>query len=136
MKISALLVQFPVTLSVKDNLAAITNALKQAIPGDLVICPEGCLSGYERDTAFLDVINQQAVADALQKLEKQVMEASVHLWLGACVSRDGTSYAMRSTRLFPRDIEVTRIFPLTSRRINNSLKSLKPKSSYSSVRAS
>lgn len=94
MKISALLVQFPVTLSVKDNLAAITHGLKQAIPGDLVVCPEGCLSGYERDVAFLGAIDQPAVADALQKLEEQVMEAAVHLWLGACVCRDGNWYNM------------------------------------------
>lgn len=47
MVIEALVGQFPVTLSVEENLALIREILAHALPEDLVVLPEGALSGYE-----------------------------------------------------------------------------------------
>lgn len=88
-EISALLVQFPVSLSVADNFKAIQQALDHAHPGELVLCPEGCVSGYSRDLSFLHKIDHKAVEDSLSELELQACKRGVHLWVGAIVHEDG-----------------------------------------------
>lgn len=89
-EISALLVQFPVTLSIADNLRAIEQALEYAHPGELVLCPEGCVSGYSRNLTFLRRIDQQAVEDSLSMLELQAHRRGIHLWVGAVVNEEGS----------------------------------------------
>ncbi|MEV0842202.1 carbon-nitrogen hydrolase family protein [Actinocatenispora sera] len=51
MQISAMVAQFPIGWDVEANLAAITAALAQARPGDLVVLPEAAVSGYGPDLA-------------------------------------------------------------------------------------
>ena len=75
-EISVLLVQFPVSLSIPDNLKAIESALVHAKPGELVLCPEGCVSGYSLDLAFLHKIDRKAVEDSLSELELLLMTQS------------------------------------------------------------
>jgi predicted amidohydrolase len=53
MKITVLLAQFPVTLSIPENLAAIQQVIEAAHPGDWLIFPEGAVSGYSSDITFL-----------------------------------------------------------------------------------
>lgn len=88
-EISVLLVQFPVSLSISENLKAIAQALTHAHPGDLVLCPEGCVSGYSRDLSFLHKIDRTAVEDSLSELELQANRRSIHLWVGAVVNEQG-----------------------------------------------
>jgi predicted amidohydrolase len=92
MKIFTMLVQYPVSFVVKENLAAICNALDTARPGDLVVCPEGGVSGYSRDVSFLAKIEQEEVESALQMLSGQAMQRGINLWVGACVQRDACWY--------------------------------------------
>jgi len=47
MILDALVGQFPVAMSVEENLALIREVLAHALPEDLVVLPEGALSGYE-----------------------------------------------------------------------------------------
>ena len=88
-ELSALLIQFPVSLSISENLKAIEGALEHAYPGELVLCPEGCVSGYSRDLTFLRKIDQRAVEDSLSILELQAHRRKIHLWVGAVVNVDG-----------------------------------------------
>jgi predicted amidohydrolase len=87
--ISALLVQFPVSLSVSENVKAIEQALNHAHPGELVLCPEGCVSGYSRDLTFLHKIDRKVVEDSLSELEIQARRRGIHLWVGAVVNEEG-----------------------------------------------
>ena len=88
-EVSVLLVQFPVSLSIPDNLKAIELALAHAHPGELVLCPEGCVSGYSVDLSFLHKIDRKAVEDSLSELELQACRRGIHLWVGAVVNEDG-----------------------------------------------
>ena len=85
-EISILLIQFPVSLSVAENVKAIEAALAYAHPGELVLCPEGCVSGYSHDLTFLRQIDRKAVEDSLSELELQARRRGIHLWVGAVVN--------------------------------------------------
>ena len=92
MTISALLAQFPISFSIQDNLVAILEILKQCSPGDLVVLPEGCISGYSRDLSFLDRINPQELQDGLDLIQREAEQHEVNLWAGACVFENGNWY--------------------------------------------
>lgn len=88
-EISALLIQYPVSLSIPENLKAIEGALQYAHPGELVLCPEGGISGYSRDLTFLHKIDQRSLEDSLSVLELAAHRRGVHLWVGAVVNEEG-----------------------------------------------
>lgn len=87
--ISALLVQFPVSLSVSENVKAIELAVNHAHPGELVLCPEGCVSGYSRDLTYLHKIDLKAVENSLSELELLAQRRGIHLWVGSMVNEEG-----------------------------------------------
>lgn len=88
-KVFAALVQFPITRSIPQNLAWIDAALERTQPGDLALFPEGAVSGYEPDAAFLDQIDLAALEAALDHLAAAAQRRQVMLWAGACVRRAG-----------------------------------------------
>lgn len=90
--VSTLVAQFPVTLDIQHNLDVILSIISQAEPDTLVILPEGALSGYTEDAEFLDEINQQFLAIALQKLQKTVIQSNIHLIFGSCLLENGKWY--------------------------------------------
>lgn len=89
MKISAVVAQFPITFSVQTNLEAIQSVLAQTQAGDLVIFPEGCVSGYSDDTRFLQQLDPAEVADGLRQLQQAAQQRALALWVGACTRTDG-----------------------------------------------
>lgn len=89
MIVHAIIAQFPVTPSIKSNLEFIVSVLKQTNPGDLVIFPEGSVSGYATEPSFLKQINQQELITGLKYLQKVTQERQVNTWVGACVVANG-----------------------------------------------
>ncbi len=83
--VSIVVAQFPITLDVKHNLGAITSALAHADPGDLVIFPEGALSGYAQDPAFLHDIDVALLTESMHALRIETARRKVHLIFGSCV---------------------------------------------------
>ena len=57
MSLTAIVAQFPVTLSIQRNLEIIDSVLEQTNADDWVIFPEGSLSGYSTDATFVKQIN-------------------------------------------------------------------------------
>lgn len=53
MNLSILVAQFPVSHNILENLEQILNILKNSQENDLVVFPEGCISGYDTDLSFL-----------------------------------------------------------------------------------
>ena len=51
--ISVLVAQFPVTLDIQRNLESILAVISSAEPQELVVLPEGVLSGNAEDPSFL-----------------------------------------------------------------------------------
>ena len=57
MLISILGAQFPVSFDVQDNLNQILSILKNSKEQDLVVFPEGCISGYDTNLSFLEKVD-------------------------------------------------------------------------------
>jgi predicted amidohydrolase len=83
MKISALVAQFPISLSIQQNLGTMLSILEQAQPGDLVVFPEGALSGYSHDLSFLGGIDRQELAAARDQMQLEAEQRNLYLWLGS-----------------------------------------------------
>ncbi len=88
-QISALVAQFPVSQSIQDNLAAIQEIISQARPGDLVLTPEGSVSGYSNDLSFLEHLDPVELRLALDQLHAEAQKQQIFLWVGACLLENG-----------------------------------------------
>lgn len=83
MMLSALVAQFPISLSIQQNLATMLSILEQTQHGDLVVFPEGALSGYAHDLSFLDRIDLQELEAARRRLQLEAKQRDLYLWVGA-----------------------------------------------------
>ncbi len=88
MNITAVIAQFPISLSIAQNLEVIDSVLEQTRPGDLVLFPEGSISGYSTDTSFLKQIDQAELSAGIKYLQGKAVERKVNLWAGSCINRD------------------------------------------------
>jgi len=85
MVIEALVGQFPVSMKVEENLDSIRGVMTHALPKDLVVLPEGALSGYEEDPTFLSEVDPEAVEEGLRILGEEAKNRRLHLFFGSCV---------------------------------------------------
>lgn len=92
MLINAIVTQFPVSLSIRENLDAVLAVVEHTEPGDLALFPEGSLSGYATDLSFLDKIDHRQLYTALDFLQGKARERKINLWVGACVLENGNWY--------------------------------------------
>jgi omega-amidase len=88
MAFGVVLAQIQVGWSVEDNEEAIATTLSAASPGDVILTPEGSLSGYpsrgEVEAPRLEAIDHGEVEAALERLASSARAANVTLWIGAC----------------------------------------------------
>lgn len=89
MKIPVLLAQIPVSLSISTNLKVVLGVLEYAEPGDLVLFPEGAISGYSLDLSFLQHLDLQQLTSALDKLRLRARQQGIYLWVGSYVQENG-----------------------------------------------
>jgi predicted amidohydrolase len=83
------LAQIPITFDIGQNAASIRDALSRAEPGDIVLTPEGSVSGYpargEEEARMLGRIDAHAVGDAIDALAAAARGVRAHLVVGACL---------------------------------------------------
>lgn len=79
------LAQFPVTLDLGENVGHIREVLAESQPGDLVVLPEGALSGYAEDPAFLGELDPAAITAGVEELAREARGRGVHLFVGSCL---------------------------------------------------
>ena len=89
MILTAILAQFPVSLCIQTNLEAICAVLEPAKAGDLVLFPEGCVSGYSTDLSFLEKIQPRELEMALNHIQSEAEKRKLNVWVGACVNENG-----------------------------------------------
>ncbi|HET9913936.1 MAG TPA: carbon-nitrogen hydrolase family protein, partial [Anaerolineales bacterium] len=89
MNVSAVVAQFPVSLSIKRNLEIISSVLEQTNIGDLVIFPEGSISGYSADVSFLEQLDWTELMAGIKHLQTEAVNRKINVWAGACVNMDG-----------------------------------------------
>src|SRR5438128_10325819 len=85
MNISVVVGQFPVTLDLKQNLDHIISIVNDAHSDELVVLPEGALSGYSEDASFIHSIDVKYLEDALHILKEVVAQKGIHLIFGTCL---------------------------------------------------
>lgn len=92
MKISVLIAQFPITFNIYDNLSQIKSILDKSEKDDLVVLPEGALSGYGDDISFLKDIDIEKLQYAMEELKQEVLNRKIHVVFGSCIFEEGAWY--------------------------------------------
>ncbi|WP_333772263.1 carbon-nitrogen hydrolase family protein [Streptomyces sp. IBSBF 3136] len=82
MKVSLTVAQFPITWDVERNLELISEVLAEARPDDIVVLPEGALSGYGSDLSALGNLDILALSHATDRVAVLAQENAVHLFCG------------------------------------------------------
>jgi predicted amidohydrolase len=88
-EISVTAAQVAVTWDVEQNLASIARVLDDARPGEVVVFPEGALSGYGAGLAPLENLDPSLLACALEDVAKLARERAVHVFCGSLIHEDG-----------------------------------------------
>lgn len=81
--------QFPVTMDIAANLAALERLMGPLPLHTLAVAPEAALSGYLPQSGFVTRIDQAATRQALDHIAALCQSRSLHLVAGACISEDG-----------------------------------------------
>ncbi|MFG2530095.1 carbon-nitrogen hydrolase family protein [Streptomyces sp. NPDC048516] len=89
MKVSLTAAQFPITWDIKRNLELITEILAGARPDDIVVLPEGALSGYGPDLSVLEDFDISALAHATDCLADLAQQKAIHLFCGTLLFDQG-----------------------------------------------
>ncbi|MEU7642438.1 carbon-nitrogen hydrolase family protein [Streptomyces sp. NPDC039016] len=82
MRVSLTVAQFPITWDIKRNLELISEVLAEARPDDIVVLPEGALSGYGADLSALGNLDTLALAHATDRVADLAQQKAVHLFCG------------------------------------------------------
>ncbi|KAA3664303.1 MAG: carbon-nitrogen hydrolase family protein [Chloroflexi bacterium] len=86
---SIVVAQFPICLDIEKNLQSMLAIIAHTKKNDIVLFPEGALSGYDDDPGFLKHIRPQAVDKAMLVLQKEVTDRKIHLIFGSCLRENG-----------------------------------------------
>ena len=83
MQMSVMIAQVPAVWNVDTNLSTVRDVLDQAHPGDVVVLPEGMLSGYDDDLTPLDALDPAAVNRAVAQVARLAIDKQVHIFCGS-----------------------------------------------------
>jgi predicted amidohydrolase len=89
MRVSILVGQVAAVWDVATNVATIREVIGQARAGDVVVLPEGLLSGYGEDLSPLDSLDPAEVEDAIGQVEGFARQSGVNVFCGSLVPEDG-----------------------------------------------
>lgn len=82
MAVNVLLAQVPISWDVADNVTTVRSVLEQANAQDLVVVPEGMISGYDDQLSGLSALDPRVVSDAIDVIAETAREKNVHLFCG------------------------------------------------------
>lgn len=83
MRASVAVAQLPVSWDIEQNLATIAAVLSDVRPDEIVVLPEGAMSGYGDDLSALDTLDQDALAEARERLADLAERMAIHLFCGS-----------------------------------------------------
>lgn len=89
MNLCVLAAQFTTLPSIEANLDHMQKVIAQSTPGDLIVFPEGAVSGYSTDIGFFDRLDSNKVKKGLEVLHQQAHAHRVYIWAGACYQEAG-----------------------------------------------
>jgi predicted amidohydrolase len=88
-QMSIVIAQVPATWNIDANLTTLRDVLGETRPGDVVVMPEGMLSGYGEDLTRLDTMDPAAVNHAVAQAARLAEQKQVHLFCGSLLPLDG-----------------------------------------------
>jgi predicted amidohydrolase len=89
MIVSVMLGQVPIGWDVPENLATVESVLDEAHPQEIVVLPEGMLSGYDDQLSGLATLEPEVVNAAIGVISKIVHERGLHLFCGTLMFEGG-----------------------------------------------
>jgi predicted amidohydrolase len=93
MDVGVAVAQLPAGFSVPLNVKTIIDALAVAKPNDVVVTPEGSLTGYPvngaRDLDRLSTTDPSEIAAGIDALARQATRRGIHVWIGVCRRQGG-----------------------------------------------
>ncbi|MFI1988906.1 carbon-nitrogen hydrolase family protein [Actinoplanes sp. NPDC020271] len=89
MRLSILVGQVPAVWDVRVNLATARDVVSEARQGDVVVLPEGLLSGYGEDLGPLGGLDARELAAAVGELRELACDSKVHILCGSLLPEDG-----------------------------------------------
>jgi predicted amidohydrolase len=92
MKLSTIVGQFLIGFDIPTNLHSILTIVENAEQDDLILLPEGAISGYSDDPALTEQLDPGKIKWAIAELQKVVKQKKVHLVCGACLLKEGHWY--------------------------------------------
>ncbi len=87
--IKATIAQFPVSLDVHQNADQILSFVDAAEHDELLVLPEGALSGYSQDMSFLNGLAPEVLNAKLDEIAARVVTKSAHVFLGTVQHVEG-----------------------------------------------
>jgi predicted amidohydrolase len=81
--------QIPITWNILDNVTSVRSVLELANVEDLVVLPEGTISGYDDQLTGLETLNPEEVTEAIDAIAEMVRERNVHLFCGSLLPDGG-----------------------------------------------
>ncbi|HWS33591.1 MAG TPA: carbon-nitrogen hydrolase family protein [Actinoplanes sp.] len=100
MPLDVVIAQVPAVWDVATNLATFRDVLNSTAPGDVVVFPEGLLSGYGEDLAPLSTTDPDEVRAALRTAAGIATSKQLHVFLGALLP-SGTGWSNAAIHLSP-----------------------------------
>lgn len=83
MRISIVIAQVPAVWNLDTNLTTVREVLREVRAGDVVVLPEGMLSGYGDDLAPLASVEPAAVHDAVAQVAHLAQQKQVQIFCGS-----------------------------------------------------
>jgi hypothetical protein len=83
MQMSIMIAQVPAVWDVDANLATLREVLGETRPGDVVVRPEGLLSGHGEDLTPLDATDSAPVDHAVAQAAGLAKQKQVHIFCGS-----------------------------------------------------
>ncbi|MDR6317737.1 carbon-nitrogen hydrolase family protein [Actinoplanes couchii] len=100
MLLNILIAQIPAAWDVSTNLSAFRTVLDDTRPGDLVVFPEGLLSGYGEDLSPMDTLDPGEVTEAVRRAAALAAERQVDVFVGTLLPA-GSGWANAALHLAP-----------------------------------
>ena len=88
-QLSVLIAQVPAIWNIDANLIMVRDVVGEARPDDVVVLPEGMLSGYGEDLERLDAMDPATVNDAVTQVARLARQKQVHIFYGSLLPQDG-----------------------------------------------
>lgn len=101
MNVNVLAGQVPITWNILDNVNSVRSVLELANMEDLVVLPEGAISGYDDQLTGLETLNPEEVTEAIDTISEMVRKRNVHLFCGTLLP-DGRDWSNAAIYFSPK----------------------------------